>query len=139
MNELTLCQFSIITNITVIDFYSLRNAKSVISVTTLLFADDVKMVSHAHKVTFYRVSSTMSGIGRQIGAPPCQSNKCNYIVIGRVPPLQLSLSSAGNSIPAHVIHNRTSVESALYRTTLHIYFYGGPFWTALPLNIIIIT
>ncbi len=73
---------------------------SVINVTTLLFVDDVKVVS------------PRSQSGRLQGSPhnvwnrsvnwdlPINPTKCNCFAVGRAPPLQLSLAtgSPGNSI-----------------------------------------
>ncbi len=71
---------------------------SVINVTTLLFADDVKIVS-PHSQSNLLQSSLYNVWNLSTNRyPPFNPTKCNSIVIGRVSPLQLSLVSAGNSI-----------------------------------------
>ncbi len=73
---------------------------SAINGTTLLFVDDVKMVSprsqrdrlqgSLHNVWNWSVNWDL----------PINPNKCNYIAVGWAPPLQLSLATGnpGNSI-----------------------------------------
>ncbi len=75
---------------------------NVINVTTLLFADDVKMVSPRSQ------SDLLQGFPYNIynrsvnWDPPFNPTICNYITIERAPPLQLSIATGSPDIPIQV-------------------------------------
>ncbi len=61
---------------------------SIINVTTLLFADDVKMVSPRSQSDLLQ-DSLYNVWNRSVNWDlPINPTKCNYITIGRTPPLQ---------------------------------------------------
>ncbi len=73
---------------------------SFIDVTTLLFTDDVKMVSPRPQSDLFQAPLCNVWNLSVNWDLPINPTKCNYIAIGRAPPLQLSLAtgSPGNSI-----------------------------------------
>ncbi len=80
----------------------INDLPSVINMTTLLFADDVKTVSPRSQ------SDLLHGFLYNVWNwsvnwdLPINPTKCNYIAVGRAPPFQLSLAtgSPGNSMQA---------------------------------------
>ncbi len=74
-----------------------NDVPSVINMTTLLFADDVKMVSSRSQSDLLQSSLYNVWNWSVTLDVPFNPNKCNYIAIERAPPLQLSLATGSLS------------------------------------------
>ncbi len=94
-------------------FWFVNNLPSVIYVLTLLFADDVKMVSPLSQGDHLQSSVNWGLL--------INSTKCNYTSIGWAPPLELSFAAGirGDSIlvPNVVLHLGVLVDSCLSSST----------------------
>ncbi len=71
---------------------------------TLLFADDVKMVTRRSQSMNLRNSLTAAWVWSKKWDLPINPTKCNYLTIGREVPLRLSFSPMGLAPPSLYPH-----------------------------------
>ncbi len=75
---------------------------NVLETMTLLFADDVKMVTRRSQSMNLHSSLSAAWDWSKKWGQPINPTKCNYLTIGREIPLRLSLSPDGSSTPIPV-------------------------------------